>query len=122
MVQANRDKMYPVGNEGSVKTITQGASGTIDLASVVADLIYIHMTASGATAFNVINAPVGSTIILEQDSTGVNNHACTFTGVTINAAGNNVATTNADDESLILHVVSKTRMVIVANNGAVALS
>ena len=120
-------KMYPLAGDPKaykpgVKTITQGAAGTIDLSKVTEDVVFISMTASGATAFNIINPQPGMTIIIEQNSTGVNNHAATFTGVTLNVAGNNIATTNADDEAIVVFMVSATRGFIVANNGGVALS
>ena len=121
-------KMYPTGGDPKtfkpgVKTIVQGASGTIDLADVIEDIVFVSMTAEASTAFNVANPQPGMTIIIEQNaSANTDNHACTFTGITLNVAGNNVATTNADDEALIILMVSSTRAIIVANNGSVALS
>lgn len=120
-------KMYPTGGSPSAykmtpKTITQGTSGTIDLSGVVESMVFISMTASGATAFNITNIQPGMTIIIEQNSTGINNHVITFTGATLNVAGNNTATTNADDEALVIYALTSTRLFVVQNNGAVALS
>lgn len=111
-------RTYPQSANPVSSITVSGATGTVDLSKHNV----ILMTNTNATAITVSKPVPGMFYYLEQSATGVNNHAVTFSGVTINATGNNVATTNARDESLVLLALSTTRMAIIANNGAVALS
>ena len=127
----NFRKAYPVGNDVSAyrdvpKVIAaSGTTNVIDLSVKeykVEENIIIQMSNTAASTVTLSNPQIGQTIILEQTGSGVENHAVTLSGVTIDATGNNVATTNAIDESLVLMVISATRLIIVSNNGGVALS
>lgn len=127
----NRDfaKMYPTG---AVPTLMKpgvkiysvtGVAETIDLSKDVEDVIVVQTSNALATAVGISGMQAGQTIILEYGGGAVADHAFTFaTTFDFNVAGNNVATANADGESLIIQVISPTRGVIVANNNGVALS
>jgi len=121
-------KMYPVsGNKKvfmdapDVVTIST-TTGTVNLANYGASTVYITFTNSTATSITVTNPQVGQTIILQQNSTGTNTHAAVFTGRTLDASSHTTATTNADDETLVLYAATTSRLVVIANTGSVALS
>ena len=127
MSNLNFAKMYPVGeasetHKPGVKSYSQGTTGTIDLSDVIEDEIYIAMSSASATAFNIKNIQPGMTLLIEQTGATAADHVCTFTDITVNVAGNNIATFDAIDESLMLFALTATRMIVLSNNGLVVLS
>ena len=127
----NKDfaKAYPVSSDPKVfkpgvkiYSVTAVADA-IDLSAVIEDVVVIQTSNALATAVSISGMQAGMTIILEYGGGAVANHVFTFASTfDFNVAGNNVATANADDESLVIDVISATRGIIVTNNGGVVLS
>ena len=71
-----------------------------------------------------LDAPaVGDELIITDNSaSGTAAHTVTFTGVTIDASGNDIATFDAPGEALHLIAISTTRWLILENIGSVGLS
>jgi len=128
----NKDfaKAYPVSSDPKVFKpgvkiyAVTAAAQTIDLSDVIEDVVAIQTSNVNATAITITGVQTGMKILLEYaGGVGVQNHVYTFPATfLINVAGNNVATANADGESLIIQAISSTRGIVIANNGAVALS
>lgn len=116
-------RLYPSCKISNIPTpeteiYSAGTSGEIDLSAYT----IIKLASAAAATLTAVNPIVGQDYIFQQDATGVELHAVTFTGMTLNVAGATTLTTNADDESLILRCISSTEFIIIANNGSVALS
>lgn len=125
----DRLKMYPVGaarevDMRGVKQIPVGTtSADIDLSKVHEDTVHISFTNTLASTLNVSNVAVGQVVMVEQAVTGVNTHAVTFVDHAITASGENVATMDAQNESIAVVGVNKEgRLFIMCNNGGVVLS
>lgn len=99
------------------QTLTSSGAITIDSGLVMLS----HATVAIAAT---IDAPaVGDELIIVNTSaSGTEAHTVTFTGVTIDATGNDVATLDAPGEALHLIAISATRWLILENIGSVGLS
>ena len=94
------------------------ADGAIDLDASS----YVELNKSGGALAVTIAAPqAGQLLVITQTDGGTSGHTVTLTSGTYDGT-NNVATFNAQAETLVLFGISATRFVIVENIGAVALS
>jgi len=113
------NKMYPTGYSPiGTRTTSLGATGTGDLSKFE----IINLSSTAATAVNLINPVIGRVYYITQSGTGTENHVCTLTGCTIDDAGNNTLTLNAQGESIIMMCRTAIRYQLISNIGSVALS
>ncbi len=121
MYPVGKDITYPDADDPGVIVYT-GTAGTLDGDNYENNNVSIKLSSTSAMTYAISNPKPGTIYAIEATGTGTNNRVVTFTDCTINVTGNNTATLNALDESLILLCVSATNYVVISNNGAVALS
>lgn len=127
-----------IGTSGSETQVTATGQELINAADVSARTQ--ELVASGAITAGVQNVelnhastPVVTTVATavnmqgivqfkDTSASGTAAHTVTLTTGTFNAAGNNVATFNAPDETLVVYFDSAGDGVILINIGSVALS
>lgn len=93
------------------------ADGAID-----ENAAYVELNNSSASIAATIAAPeAGRFLVITQTDSGTEGHTVTLSAGTYNGT-NDIATFNAQYETLVLYGVSATRFVIVENIGSVGLS
>jgi len=111
----NREWDFKRGVKFTAKRYT--ADGSIDQ-----DYTFIELHNSSSALSMTIAAPrKGKFLVITQSDGGTEGHSVTLTAGTFDGT-NNIATFNAQYETLVLFGVSATRFVIVENIGSVALS
>ena len=116
-----------VSNAGvfNVEGITTGLFDATELTSsgAIADTAsYVELNNDSASIAATIAAPAaGRFLVITQTDSGTQGHTVTLTAGTYDGT-NNIATFNAQYESLVLFGVSATRFIIVENIGSVGLS
>ncbi|MCP3684758.1 MAG: hypothetical protein GY861_18985 [bacterium] len=121
MYPVGKDEVYPDADDPGVIAYT-GTAGTLDGDDYENNMVSIKLSSTSALTYAISNPKPGTIYSIEATGTGTNNRVVTFTDCTINTAGNNTATLNAIDESLVLLCISATNYVVISNNGSVALS
>lgn len=94
------------------------ATGAIDPTKSYVELD----TASGKIEMTIAAPVAGKVLVITQVDAGTDGHTVTCTAGDFDGGGNNIATFNAAEESLVLFGLSATRYIIVENVGSVALS
>ena len=120
-------KMYPLGSDDldadtPAAVIYTSTAGTLDGDDYENNVVSIQLSSTSALTYAISNPHPGTIYSIEATGTGTNNRVVTFTGCTVNATGNNTATLNAIDESIVVLCITSTRYMVISNNGAVALS
>lgn len=83
---------------------------------------WIRLNNSSTALAITLDAPIaGQLLIITQVDSGTEGHTVTLTAGTYDGS-NDVATFNAQDETLVLFGVSATRFVVLENIGSVSLS
>lgn len=95
---------------------TYDASGAID-----ATIGRANLDSSGGALAMTLAGTSGQQFLIHHTTAG-NNAVVTFTGATLNAAGNNTATFNAAGEALLVQQTSSSTFIILSNVGSVALT
>ena len=124
-IYVNNDTITYIDSAGDVRECLNGiytpteytADGAIDSKDT-----YVELNSSGTAIAMTIAVPeAGRFLVITQTDAGTDGHTVTLTEGTYDGT-NDIATFNAQNETLVLFGISATRFVIVENIGSVGLS